>query len=167
MTKLFAAIGAAREWLTLLVVAGVGAWLYVQYSEARAERDALVTWAEVTCAGAGAPFEGSAEDRVDSNGKAVKVTFERGQRCRTAVTTAVAFKARSDQETAQLLADAMRVRETKAAADSALARTAAEAARDAALRMETADAQASATNRVDRDWFAALNDLAGLHAARR
>ncbi|RSV12286.1 hypothetical protein CA235_17585 [Sphingomonas sp. ABOLF] len=167
MRKLFAAIGAAREWLTLLVVGAVAAWIYVQFAETRAERDALVQWAEVTCAGAGAPFEGSAEDRVDSSGKAVKVTFERGQRCRTAVTTAVAFKAKSDQDTAQLLADAMRSRETKAAADSALARTAAEAARDAALRMENADAQASATNRVDRDWFAALNDLAGLHAARR
>ena len=167
MKQLFAAIAAAREWLTLLVVAGVGAWLYVQYAETRAERDALVQWAEVTCAGVGAPFEGSAEDRVDSNGKAVKVTFARGQRCRTAVTTAVAFKARSDQETAQLLADAMRARETKVANDSALARTAAEAARDAALPMETADAEVAATNRVDRPWFAALNDLAGLRPPSR
>lgn len=165
--KLFAAIAAAREWLTLLAVAAIGAWFYVQYGETRAERDALAQWAEVTCANVGAPFDASAEGRVDSNGKAVKVTFARGQRCRTAVAAAVAFKARTDQETAQLLADAMRARETKAAADSALARTAAEAARDAALRMETADAQAAATNRVDPAWFAALNDVAGLRPPRR
>jgi hypothetical protein len=165
--KLFAAIGAAREWLTLLAVSAVAAWFYVQFAETRAERDALVKWAEVTCAGANAPFEAATEERVDSNGKAVKVTFDRGQRCRTAVTTAVAFKAKSDQDTAQLLADAMRARETKAAADSALARTAAEAARDAALRMENADAEAFATNRVDRPWFAALNDVAGLRAPHR
>ncbi len=156
-----------RGWLLLVIGGMVAAWIYVQWSEIQRERDQLVQWAEVTCAAAGTPFAASTEQRVDTDGRQRTVTFATGQRCRTAVTTAVAFRTDTERTTAAMLAAAMRDRDAKTQTDATAARAAAEAARAATERMEIADAKAAPTNRVDGDWFAALNDVAGLRAPGR
>jgi lauroyl/myristoyl acyltransferase len=101
----------------------------------------------------------------------VTVTFADGQRCRTAINLAVAFKGETDRATAERLARAMLEHDGKLLADARLARVAAEAAKAATERMEIANAEVEAqpdgTGRVDRAWFAALNDVAGLRAPSR
>lgn len=170
LTTLFARLSRAREWLTLLAVGAAAAWLYAQWAEVRQDRDRLAHWADVTCAGAGTSFAGGTERRTDTAGKPVTVRFADGQRCRTAITTAVAFKGETDRATAERLARAMLEHDGKLVADARLARVAAEAAKAATERMEIAnaevEAQADGTGRVDRAWFAALNDVAGLHPPR-
>lgn len=159
---LWNAIRNAREWLTLVVVAVIGAWLYVQYAETRADRDQLAASVDVICAAAGEPFAASIA-KVD--GKIVAVP--RGTRCRQKVAGLVAFRDDTERTTAETLAAAMREREGKAAIDARAARDAAEALATATERMEIADAEAERRNRLDRDWWTAFNDLAGLRAPDR
>ncbi|WP_294328620.1 hypothetical protein, partial [uncultured Sphingomonas sp.] len=101
------------------------------------------------------------------DGKRVK--FATGQRCKAAIADLAAFRTDSDRMTADKLAAAIRDRDARTQSDAAYARAAAEAARAATQRMEAADAkieaQANGANHVDGDWFAALNDLAGLRPA--
>lgn len=149
---ILAKVRAEAGFLVLLAVAGVGAWLYVQFQQVRAERDRLQHWAEVTCAASGAGFAG------DSTAKA-------GQLCGLRVAGLASFKANADQQTAQLLATALAEHDARQSADTNAARAAAAAARDAAHAMEAADAKAERTNLVDADWFASLNRLAGVRAA--
>ncbi len=157
-----ASLSRARQWLTLLALGAAAAWLYVQWAGTNRERDRYAQWIEVTCATAGAPYAGSKE-RVGGT----TVAFAAGQRCRTAIATAIAFKGETDRATAERLARAMLEHDTKLTADARLARVAAEAARAATERMESADDHVPPTNRVDRDWFAAVNDVAGLHPPGR
>ncbi|WP_294328335.1 hypothetical protein, partial [uncultured Sphingomonas sp.] len=96
------------------------------------------------------------------DGKRVK--FATGQRCKAAIADLAAFRTDSDRMTADKLAAAMRDRDARTQTDAVHARVAAEAARAATQRMEAADAKAAPTDRIDGDWFAALNDLAGLRA---
>jgi hypothetical protein len=166
-----ATLARAREWLTLLALGAAAAWIYVQWAEADQARDRYARWVEVTCAGAGAPYAGGAEQRTDTSSKPVTVTFDDGQRCRTAINLAVAFKGETDRATAERLARAMLEHDGKLLADARLARVAAEAAKAATERMEIANAEVEAqpdgTGRVGRDWFAALNDVAGLRTPSR
>ncbi|MEH3040043.1 MAG: hypothetical protein PGN21_08260 [Sphingomonas paucimobilis] len=124
------------------------------------ERDRALQWSEIACAAAGTTYAASVET-VD--GKRVK--FATGQRCKAAIADLAAFRTDSDRMTADKLAAAMRDRDARTRTDVAHARVATEAARAATQRMEAADAKASPTDRVDGDWFAALNDLAGLRPA--
>jgi len=156
------AIRASRQWLTLVVVAAIGAWLYVQYAETRADRDRLLAQADVICAAAGEPLAASIA-LVDGK----PVTVPRGIRCRRKVAGLVAFRDDTERQSAAALAAAMREREGKAAIDARAARDAAEALTSATERMEQADAEAERRNRLDRDWWAAFNDLAGLRAPAR
>lgn len=160
--KLWAAIRNAREWLTLVVVAAIGAWLYVQLAETRADRDRLTAQADVICAAAGEPFAASV---VLIDGR--PVARERGLRCRQKVTGLVAFRDDTERASAEVLAAAMREREGKAAVDARAARDAAQALASATERMEIADAEAERRNRLDRDWWTAFNDLAGLRSPDR
>lgn len=162
--RILDALGLDRQWLTLIAVGAAAAFLYVQWSRVTGERDRALHWAEVACAAAGSTYAASIET-VD--GKRVKLAT--GQRCKATIADLAAFRADTDRMTADKLAAAMRDRDARTQSDAAHARAAAEAARAATQRMEAADAKAAPTDRVDGDWFAALNDLAGLRApaARR
>lgn len=160
--KLGQAIRNTREWLTLVVVAAIGAWLYVQLAETRVDRDRLAASADVICAAAGEPFAASVQT-VDGK----RVTIDRGTRCRQQVAALVAFRTDTERASAEALAAAMREREGKAAVDARAARDAAEALAAATTRMEIADAEAERRNRLDRDWWTAFADLAGLRSPDR
>ncbi|MBD8699026.1 hypothetical protein IFT54_04260 [Sphingomonas sp. CFBP 13714] len=150
---LFAKVKAEAFFLVLLAVAAVGAWLYVQYRQVSADRDDLQHRAELICAGSGTDFA--------AIGKTA-----RGVHCAQTVAGLVKFKGDSDQLAAATLAQAMADHDARQNNDTRAARAAAEAASSAAQRMEMADAQAERTNLVDRDWFRAVNGVAGLRAAR-
>jgi len=158
--RLLAAIGLHRQWLTLIAVGAAAAFLYIQWSRVTGERDRALQWSETACAAAGTTYVASVET-VD--GKRVK--YASGQRCKAIIADLAAFRTDSDRMTAETLAAAMHGRDARTQSDAAHARAAAEAARAATQRMEAADAKAAPTDRVDSDWFAALNDLAGLRPA--
>lgn len=159
---LWVTIRNAREWLTLVVVAAIGAWLYVQLAETRADRNQLRAQVDVICASAGSPFAAATVRLTNAKGKTTDVAFARGARCEQQVASLVAFRADTDRTTAEALAAAMREREGKVAVDARAARDAVEALASATKRMEIADAEAQRLNRLDRNWWAAFNDLAGL-----
>ena len=154
LAPLFAKARAEAAFLVLLAVAGVGAWLYVQFQQVRADRDDLQHRAEVICARAGAEWAAS----NDSG---------RGVLCARRAAELATFKATADQETARLLADAMKDANVRAAQDIENASLSASRMRDALSRMETADAQAERRNLVDAEWTAAVNHVAGLRPAAR
>lgn len=153
IAALFAKLRGEMAFIVLLVVAGVGAWLYVQFQQVRTDRDDLQHRVEIICAGSGAPFPGTAK-------------LQRGMACADQVAGLVRFKANSDQLAAATLAEALAEHDARQNDDNQAARAAAEAARSAAQRMEMADARTERTNLVDREWFAALNGVAGLRAPR-
>ncbi len=152
-TGLLAGLKGQGRFLLLLLVGAVGAFLYVEFRQTAADRDALAKWAEVTCAASGVAFQ-----PADRN---------RGQACARQIASLAGFKAKAQEETARLLADALAQHDARQLTDNTAARTAAEAARAAAQRMEAADAKAERTNLVDREWFAAVNGVAGLRAPSR
>jgi len=160
--KLWRAVVGGRECLTLVVVAAIGAFLYVQLAETRADRDRLAAQADLICATAGEPFAASVVLVGDK-----PIARERGLRCRQRVTDLVAFRTDTERASAEVLAAAMREREGKAAVDARAARDAAQALTSATERMEIADAEAERRNRLDRDWWTAFNDLAGLRSPNR
>lgn len=160
LQPLGAKLRAEAAFLVLLAVAGVGAWLYVQFQQVRADRDDLLHRAEVICARAGADWSAVPSTK---GAKAIG----RGVLCARRAAELATFKATADEETARLLADAMKDANDRAARDLASASTSAARMRDALTRMETADAQAERRNLVDREWTAAVNGVAGLHAAAR
>lgn len=155
------------EWLVLLVVAGIGAYFYVQHAHVRDERDDYLQFAELVCAAAGQPYAASAVPAVAKSGKTVVVRHGAGALCRRKVTELAAFRADTIKATADTLAEAMRDQAERQTNDTAAARAAALAARDAAQAMEKADAEAERRNLVDADWFRAVNGVAGLRAPQR
>ncbi|AOH83617.1 hypothetical protein AWL63_06155 [Sphingomonas panacis] len=160
-------IAGETGWLVLLAVAGVGAWLYVQFAQVRADRDNAIHVAEIICAGIGTGFAPSISQEADSKGKLVTVAHARGALCQRRASDLADFRARTDEATAATLAKALQDHDARQNSDSAAARASAEAARAAAERMETADAKAARTNIVDHEWFAAVNGVAGLRAPDR
>lgn len=152
--RLLAKLRAEATFLVLLAVAAVGAWLYVQYREVRADRDDIRHRAEMICARAGADWAATKDAK-------------RGVLCLRRAGELVTFKSTADQETARLLAEAMEEANARAARDVQSASLSAARMRDALTRMETADAQAERRNLVDREWTAAVNGVAGLRAPAR
>jgi hypothetical protein len=148
---LFASLRAQSAFLVLLAVAAVGAWFYVHYRQVVADRDDVLHRAEIICARAGNAF--------GATGKS-----PRGVLCAEQVAGLAGFKANTDQLTARTLADALAAHDARQLTDNQAARAAAEAASSAAQRMEAADADAERRNLVDREWFAAVNGVAGLRA---
>ncbi len=149
---LVARLRAEASFVVLLAVAAAGAWLYVELRRTAADRDDLLHRAALICASASGDF---------AAGK-----LKRGEACRLKVAALADFKARTDQITAATLAQTLADHDARQLTDNNAARRAAEAARDAAQRMESADAQADRRNLVDREWTAAVNHVAGLHAPR-
>lgn len=164
MGRLLAAIGIDRQWLTLIAVGAAAAFLYIQWSRVTGERDRALQWSETACAAAGTTYAASVET-ID--GKRVK--YATGQRCKATIADLATFRADTTRLAAEAFSKAIRDRDARTRTDAAHARAAAEAARAATQRMEAADAKAAPTDRVAGDWFAALNDLAGLRGqpARR
>lgn len=152
VTRGWAKLSANLSFVVLLLVAAIGATLYVKAAHIRADRDDLLRRVEVICARAGQPFE--------ATGKVA-----RGVACNVKVAGLADFRAKTDELTAATLAQALADHDARQLTDNQAARAAAEAARSAAQRMEFADAKAERTNLVDRDWFAAVNGVAGLRAA--
>jgi hypothetical protein len=150
---LFATLRGDMAFIVLVIVAAVGAWQYVEAGQARADRDDVLHRVEIICAGSGAPFPGTGK-------------VQRGMACADQVAGLVRFKANSDQLAAKTLAEALAQHDARQNDDTRAARAAAEAASSAAQRMEIADANAERTNLVDRDWFRAVNGVAGLRPAR-
>jgi len=150
---LFAKLFGDWAFVVLVIVGAVGAWQYVEARQARADRDDLQHTAQVICAGSGTGF-------------AAVGKLARGDACAATVAALVKFKTDSAQLTAATLAQAMADHDARQNDDTRAARAAAEAASSAAQRMEMADAQAERTNLVDRDWFRAVNGVAGLRPAR-
>lgn len=151
---MLARVRAEAAFLVLLAVAGVGAWLYVQFQQVRADRDDLQHRVEVICARAGADWAATKDAR-------------RGVLCARQAAALALFKTTADEETARILADAMKDANARAARDIENASLSAARMGAALTRMETADAQAERRNLVDREWTAAVNGVAGLRAPAR
>lgn len=152
--RLFDTLRAEASFLVLLAVAAAGAWMYVQMQQLRADRDGVVHQAEIICSKAGSGWSAT---------KGAK----RGTACEAHVAGLAHFRAETAEQTARLLADEMKAASARTLKDNQAARAAAEAARSAAMRMEAADAEAERRNLVDREWFAAVNGVAGLRPAAR
>ena len=152
--KLFAKVRAEAAFLVLLAVAAVGAYLYVQFQQVRADRDDLQHRAEMICARAGADWSATKDAK-------------RGVLCARRAAELATFKSTADQETARLLADAMKDANARAARDIETASLSAARMGAALTKMETADAQAERRNLVDREWTSAVNGVAGLRAPAR
>jgi len=150
--SLFAKLRGDMAFIVLVIVAAVGAWQYVEAGQARADRDDLQHRAELICARSGADF-------------AAKGKMARGVACASTIAGLAKFKANSDELAATTLAQALADHDARQNNDTRAARAAAEAASSAAQRMEMADANAERTNLVDRDWFRAVNGVAGLRPA--
>jgi len=149
---LFAKLKAELAFVVLLAVASAGAYFYVRAERAIADRDAILHRAELICRSAGSDFL-SKRPRVAD-----------GVDCGTRVQRLAEWKGEAERQTAQLMAQALADNAARQARDNDAARRAAEAAQSAALAMEKADAEAERRNLVDREWFAAVNHVAGLRA---
>lgn len=93
-----------------VVTTDVGAWLYVQFQQVRADRDDLNHRAEIICAGSGTGF-------------APVGNLPRGQACAAKVAALVKFKAETDQNTARTLADALAAHDARQNADNVVKMT--------------------------------------------
>lgn len=145
---------AEASFLVLLAVAAAGAWMYVQMQQLRGDRDGAVHQAEIICSKAGSDWAATKQAK-------------RGKACEAHVAGLAGFRAEAAQQTVRIYAAEMAAANARTLKDNQAARAAAEAARSAALRMEAADAEAERRNLVDREWFAAVNGVAGLRPATR
>ncbi len=153
---------AGNSWLVLIAIGIAAAALYVDDRRVRADRDSWASWARETCAHAGVRPDATTIERTDTAGKRHKVAMPRGAVCSEAVQDLATFRAATLAATTRVLSAAAAEREIKSNRDRAAAQ--AESANRAAARttMEKADAQIRDDDRVDGNWFAALNRLGGL-----
>jgi hypothetical protein len=153
---------AGNSWLVLIALGIALAALYVDDRRVRADRDAWASWARETCAHAGAGIDATTIERTDAAGKRHKVAMPRGAVCREAVQDLAKFRADTLASTARLLAAAAAERDAKATRDHTTAQAESGNRAAALTTMEKADAQIRDDDRVDGNWFAALNRLGGL-----
>lgn len=159
ISTVVAKVRAVRGYLTMLALAGAAAFLYAQFQEVRADRDALASWGEQVCAAAGSRL-------VAVDPPSEPEPMARGEACRAKVDALAAFRAQSATETTDELLAALDERLGKENVDAALARRAAERAQLAAEKMEAADAAVQG-DRVGHAWFDALNQSGGLRPPAR
>ncbi len=158
----FGWITGNSQFLVLLALGAVAAYFYADGAAVRRDRERITASAEQICSAAGVDFAASASIGTSTKGKRVIIPHHRGQLCLREVRNLAGFKADTTRVTAETLTAAMNDREAKSGRDAARAATDARAARAATERMEKADGQIDDTNRVDRRWFGAFNDVAGL-----
>jgi|GEM_PF-2079441 len=146
-------VGASRETLILISLAGAAAGLYAWGATGRAERNRLDAWAQQLCLAAGGEFTGTKpKDRAKVDG------------CTALVASHAAYKRESQSATAASLARAAERTQAKSAADRTLATGQATRRAAAVKAMEKADETIAPDDRVGGDWFDRLNDLAGLRS---
>lgn len=138
-------------FIVLLLVASAAASLWVRGERAIADRDQAVASAEMVCAAALSSFV--PEDTP---------ARDRGLVCRDAVKGLADFRLKAIADSNALLVQAESDRLERSRRDVETAVAAANRTADAARRMEEANAKIGSDDRVDGDWFARLNDLAGL-----
>lgn len=158
----FGWITGNSQFLVLLALGAIAAYLYADGADVRRDRERITATADHICGAAGVDFATSASVATSTRGKRVTINHPRGQLCLRAVRDLASFKADTIRVTAETLTRAMQNRDTKSGTDIAAAAADARAARAATERMEKADAEIDDTNRVDRHWFGAFNDVAGL-----
>lgn len=165
--------GLATGWLraefgwVVLLAAGIALMgVYVLYQRLKADRDALLNFAQVTCARAGQSFDASVDRTRDARGRAVLVKHARGLFCAARVAALADFERDTAIASATTLATAKAEHDGKLGTDRAAATS--NDTRTAAARaaMEKQNATVKADDRVDGEWFARLNDLAGMHQDR-
>jgi len=162
-----AALGWLRKefgWFALLAIGIAAASTYVAFRQLARDRDALLDFATVACASAGEPFAESTQPVADNKGEKLQRTYRRGQLCTIRIAALDRFETKTAVTTAQVIATHQAEQDGKTATDASATRDAA-ARRAAAQRsMEKRNAQVGTDDRVDGNWFAGINDLAGMHA---
>lgn len=153
---------AGNSWLVLIALGITSAALYVDDRRTHADRDAWARWAAETCALAGTKTDAATIERTDTAGKRHKVAMPRGAVCAEAVQDLATFRADALAASARALSTAAAERETKSNRDRATAQAESGNRAQALKTMEKADAQIRDDDRVDGNWFAALNRLGGL-----
>ena len=157
-------LGLNRAWLTLLLVASIGAGFYVAWARTNAKAERLATWIDVACASAGEPWE--SPQLIDTTTGKLVAKPANGKACQSEIAALAHFRADTTRVTAETLAANATARDEKLIADTTATRNAALAARDAAQSMEDANA-ALKNDRVSGAWWDAFNHAAGLPAPRR
>jgi hypothetical protein len=151
MSKLVAFLAGHRSFLVLVAMAIVAGGLWVRGEYAIADRDRIVATSDGICAAAASSWiPAGAEDA------------EPGKVCRAAVADLASFKAKVIADSNRALVAGQAARADKSEKDLNAAIAAANRTASAARRMEEANAKIAPDDRVDGDWFARLNDLAGL-----
>lgn len=153
-------------WIVLLAAAVALAGVYVLYQRLEADRDALLGFAVASCARAGQPFEASATPAKTSTGRKITVRHKRGVLCAARIGALADFERDTAIASATLLAESQADRTAKSDRDRTAARTDDARTARAQAEMEKHNAKVQADDRVDGDWFARLNDLAGVRADR-
>lgn len=148
LRRLWGWLDTHREFLMVLAVAGVAAFLWFRLETTRGERDALLAWRSNACASADAAGTTSAE-------------------CSKAIAQLAAFKRDTIASSNTLRTEAAQQHATKAADDIAAADRDRASAGAAKQDMEKANAAISSDDHVGGYWFAALNRTGGLRAPGR
>lgn len=156
------AFWAARSWWSLLAIAAIAAAFWIQLGWVREDRDAWKSLAGQICAIAGTGVEAGTVQIPVEGGKTVRVAKKRGETCSDAIADLAIFKTESLKQTAEILEQARADGEALERADRSTAAAQLEARRTAAINMEKADARIGEDDRVDGDWFDAVNNVAGL-----
>lgn len=153
-------------WVVLLAAAVALLGVYVLFQRLEADRDALLEFAQATCARAGQPFAASVDQTRDASGKTVRAKHARGVLCAARVGALADFERDTAIVSARTLADARTGHEARLETDRAAATANDTRGASARAAMEKQDATVKADDRVDGEWFARLNDLAGMHEDR-
>lgn len=151
MKWLIGLVTGHRSFVVLLGMAIVMGALWVRGERAIADRDQVVAIADGICASAASNWRPDGTPERD-----------RGKACRAAVTGLAAFKAKAIADSNRALVAGQAARADKTGKDLDAAIAAAKSLGAAARRMEEANDQVAPDDRVAGDWFARLNDLAGL-----
>jgi hypothetical protein len=141
-------LGKHREFLMLLVVAGVAAYLWFLFETTRSERDRALAWRTTVCSSVGA-----------DDAKPIE--------CQQRIAHLAAFERDTLASSNSVRAAAAQQHVTKAAADVEAADRDRAIAGAAYHEMEQANAAIGQDDYVDGDWFAALNRTGGLRAPGR
>lgn len=140
-----------RQILGAVVAGGAVLAMLAWGAQGYRERDQVKSWATVQCAAAQAPYAPPPKSKAKP-----------GEACAAAIAALAAFKAQAQDQTNQILVDAMADQAKRSSRALDQARAAAADARAAAQQMDAANAQVQADDLVGRDWFDALNRSGGL-----
>lgn len=162
----FGWLRAEFGWMVLLGGAIALMGVYILYKRLEADREALLAFARVTCASSGQAFDASVDQARDAKGKPMLVKHARGKLCASRIAALADFERDTAIASATLLAEAQADRGARHDQDRDAAMLSGKRAAAATAAMEKKNASVQADDRVDGEWFARLNDLAGMHPDR-